>query len=117
MVLPRFMVPGDSQVVVPEQTLRAAVEAMFVSIGMPAEAASECTDVLVASDLRGNDSHGVSNMLREYIGGFLRGRPARGYRIGGPIYDCNPRPDFKTVRERPATAVVDADGVSSIHPL
>eukprot|EP01052_Picozoa_sp_SAG31_P035536 SAG31_NODE_4303_length_3370_cov_1.742281_2_plen_96_part_00 len=42
--------------------------------------------VLVTSDLRGNDSHGVSNMLRNYIEGFLRGRPDRGYKIGGRIY-------------------------------
>jgi hypothetical protein len=115
MVLPRFMVPDETQVVVPEAVMREAVEAMFVAIGMPADAAAECTDVLVASDLRGNDSHGVSNMLREYIGGFLRGRPDRGYRVGGPIYDCNPRPQFRTVRERPGTAVIDADGALGIH--
>ena len=36
-------------------------------IGMDVKAAHECTDVLVASDLRGNDSHGVSNMLRNYV--------------------------------------------------
>ena len=64
MVLPRFVIPDEQQVIVPEATMRAAVEAMFVSIGMPAEAAAETTDVLVVSDLRGNDSHGVSNMLR-----------------------------------------------------
>jgi LDH2 family malate/lactate/ureidoglycolate dehydrogenase len=29
--------------------------------------------VLISSDLRGNDSHGVSNMLRAYIGGFRSG--------------------------------------------
>lgn len=115
MVLPRFMVPDDAQVVVAEADMRAAVSAMFVAIGMDPDAAAECTDVLVASDLRGNDSHGVSNMLREYIGGFLRGRPDRGYLVGGPIYDCNPRPRFRTVRERPATAVIDADGALGIH--
>eukprot|EP01047_Picozoa_sp_COSAG01_P087525 COSAG01_NODE_20178_length_966_cov_5.855825_2_plen_81_part_00 len=62
MVLQRFMVPGSSQVVVPEDIVREAVEAMFISVGMRADAARECTDVLVASDLRGNDSHGVSNV-------------------------------------------------------
>eukprot|EP01050_Picozoa_sp_SAG11_P012845 SAG11_NODE_1456_length_4876_cov_20.700021_1_plen_400_part_00 len=109
------MVPDETQVLVPEQTMRTAVEAMFVCIGMPRPAAAECTDVLIASDLRGNESHGVSNMLREYINGFLRGRPLRGYRIGGPIYDCNPRPVFKIIRDRPATAVVDADGALGIQ--
>ena len=115
MVLPRFMVPDESQVLVPEQLVREAVQAMFVAVGMAVDDAAECADVLIASDLRGNDSHGVSNMLREYIGGFLRGRPDRGYRIGGPIYDCNPRPRFRTVRERPGTAVIDADGALGIH--
>ena len=109
------MVPDDTQVIVPEADMRAAVQAMFLSIGMAADAAGECTDVLIKSDLRGNESHGVSNMLREYIGGFLRGRPDRGYLVGGPIYDCNPRPAFRTVRDRPATAVLDADGALGIH--
>lgn len=115
MVLPRFMVPDESQVLVPEELMREAVQAMFVAVGMPAENAAECADVLIASDLRGNDSHGVSNMLREYIGGFLRGRPHRGYTTGGAIYDCNPRPQYRTLRERPGTAVLDADGALGIH--
>lgn len=34
---------------------------------------------------------------------------------GGPIYDCNPRPEFKTVKDGPATAVLDADGALGIH--
>jgi hypothetical protein len=42
MVLPRFMVPDETQVVVPEATVRAAVEAMFAAVGMPADAAAEC---------------------------------------------------------------------------
>ena len=41
MVLPRFMVPDETQVVVPEAVMREAVEAMFVAIGMPADAAAE----------------------------------------------------------------------------
>ena len=85
MVLPRFMVQEADQVIVPEATMREAVAAMFESVGMAADAAAECTDVLIASDLRGNDSHGVSNMLRQYINGMLRGRPDRGYLINGPI--------------------------------
>ena len=29
--------------------------------------AATCADVLISNDLRGNDSHGVSNMLRKVI--------------------------------------------------
>ena len=41
-------------------------------------------------------------MLREYVSGFNRGLQ-------------NPRPDFKTLRETPGTALIDADGALGIH--
>ena len=53
-------------------------------------------DVLVLADLRGVDSHGVSNMLRIYLGGYQRG-------------EINPRPNISIVRETAATASVDSD--------
>ena len=109
MVLPRFTIPEEQQVVVPEQTMRDAVAAMFRSVGMSAEEADECTDVLVVSDLRGNDSHGVSNMLRSYMEGFVKGQNRAGGR--GP----NPRPQFEIISEQAGTAVVDADGALGIH--
>ena len=37
--------------------------------------AATCADVLIANDLRGNESHGVSNQLRAYVTGFQRGEP------------------------------------------
>ena len=109
MVLPRFTIPEEQQVVVPEQTMRDAVASMFRSVGMSAEEADECTDVLVVSDLRGNDSHGVSNMLRSYMEGFVKGQNRAGGR--GP----NPRPQFEIISEQAGTAVVDADGALGIH--
>ena len=43
MVLPRFVIPEEQQVVVPEAVMRAAVEAMFRAVGMSAADAIECT--------------------------------------------------------------------------
>ena len=37
--------------------------------------AATCADVLIVNDLRGNESHGVSNQLRAYVTGFQRGEP------------------------------------------
>ena len=42
MVLPRFVIPEEQQVVVPESVMRAAVEAMFRAVGMSAADAAEC---------------------------------------------------------------------------
>src|SRR5467141_5299549 len=51
--------------------------------------------VLTMTDLRGVETHGVSNMLRAYV---------RDYRAG----KLDPRPGWRIEREAPATAVIDA---------
>jgi LDH2 family malate/lactate/ureidoglycolate dehydrogenase len=58
--------------------------------------------VMVETDLRGVDSHGIS-MLPTYDQEFRQGR-------------LNMRPVFKTVREAPAIALIDADA-SLGHPV
>jgi LDH2 family malate/lactate/ureidoglycolate dehydrogenase len=58
--------------------------------------------MMTETDLRGVDSHGIS-MLPTYDGEFRSGR-------------LNMRPLFKTVREGPATALIDADA-SLGHPV
>ena len=65
-------------------------------MGVPPEDAELGADVLVLADLRGVDSHGVSNMLRSYLGGYQRG-------------EINPRPNISVVRETAATASIDSD--------
>jgi LDH2 family malate/lactate/ureidoglycolate dehydrogenase len=52
--------------------------------------------VLVLADLRGVDTHGVSNMLRSYVNGYQSG-------------EINPRPDWRIIRETPSTANIDSD--------
>ena len=82
---------------VPEARVRETARAIFMACGVPEEDATLATDVLVTADLRGVESHGVSNMLRAYV---------RGYRDG----ELNARPNWKVVRDAPAAATVDSDG-------
>jgi L-2-hydroxycarboxylate dehydrogenase (NAD+) len=77
------------------KNLRAASQAILVKLGMGNEGAHEAAKVLVATDLRGIDSHGVS-MLKGYSSQFKDGI-------------LNPNPNWKIVREAPATATVDGD--------
>ena len=95
-MLDMFKVPEDIAVRVPEQELRGVVTAIFERLDVPPEDAALAADVLVTADVRGIDSHGVSNMLRGYVAGYREGR-------------LNPRPQWKVIRERAATATIDCD--------
>jgi len=87
---------SKEEVRVTEAALRRVVAAIFEKMGISPEDAAEGADVLVMSDLRGVDSHGVSNMFRAYVKGYQGGR-------------LNPAPGWKVVRETAATAVIDAE--------
>ena len=63
-MLERFQVPEDIAVRVPQEDMRAAVESIFTTLGMPGSDAAAAADVLIYADIRGIDSHGVSNMMR-----------------------------------------------------
>ena len=95
-MLPRFRVDLEEAVSVPGADLKATVASIFEKVGVPQEDAELGADVLVLADLRGVDSHGVSNMLRSYLGGYQRG-------------EINPRPSISVVRETAATASIDSD--------
>ena len=69
-MLDRFKVPDDIAVRVKEEDMRLAVEGIFKSFEMPADQAEAAADVLMYADIRGIDSHGVSNMMRAYLAGF-----------------------------------------------
>jgi len=79
----------------PVERLREFATRVFVSCEVPKEDASTAADVLVTADVWGIDSHGVAR-LSAYFEMLKRGL-------------INPRPQIKTVRDHPATAVVDAD--------
>jgi LDH2 family malate/lactate/ureidoglycolate dehydrogenase len=67
MILERFKVPAKDQVLVTEAALRRTVTQIFEKLGVSADDAAEGADVLTMTDLRGVETHGVSNMLRMYV--------------------------------------------------
>lgn len=75
---------------------------VFRAWGMSDAHAETTAEMMLETDLRGVDSHGVS-MLPTYDREFRSGR-------------LNMRPLFKTVREGPAMALIDADA-SLGHPV
>ncbi|HEY0899043.1 MAG TPA: Ldh family oxidoreductase [Sphingobacteriaceae bacterium] len=79
----------------PEKQLRAFTRGIFIKIGCSEEHAELATDVLIRSDLRGIDSHGVAR-LSGYVRLWEKGR-------------INSTPDIKVVYETPTTATVDGD--------
>jgi len=97
MVLEVFHVKEADAVRVRHEDLRATVAALFLKAGVPSADAALGADVLVAADLRGVDSHGVSNMLRSYLQRYASG-------------EINPRPNWRITRETPAIANIDCDG-------
>ncbi|MBN2874433.1 MAG: Ldh family oxidoreductase [Spirochaetales bacterium] len=66
----------------------------FMAIGVPAEEAAVCANVLIAADKRGVDSHGVGRFKPIYLD-----------RIWNGTLDTKTR--FEIVRETPTTAVID----------
>ena len=96
MILDRFKVPAKDQMLVSETDLRRTVTQIFEKLGVSAEDAADAADALTMTDLRGVETHGVSNMLRAYV---------RDYRAG----KLDPRPGWRLVRESLGTAVIDAE--------
>jgi LDH2 family malate/lactate/ureidoglycolate dehydrogenase len=78
-----------------ESTLRSFTENIFTAMGCSAEHARLSADVLIKSDLRGIDSHGVAR-LQGYVRLWEKKR-------------INTSPDIKVVRETATTATVDGD--------
>lgn len=95
-MLQEFKVPEKDAVRVRGDDLKNVVTAVFEKLNVPHEDAELGADVLVTADLRGVDSHGVSNMLRGYINGYNEGR-------------INPTPELRIVRESPSAANMDCD--------
>ncbi|MBI4306369.1 MAG: Ldh family oxidoreductase [Chloroflexi bacterium] len=96
-LLEHFQVPDDIAVRVKPANLRSTIEQVFQKMGIPKEDAVTAADVLMFADLKGVDTHGVSNMLRAYVQGYNEKR-------------LNPRPKMRIVKETETTAVVDGDG-------
>ncbi len=75
-------------------TITGFVTEVFIKYGIPKEDAKICADVLLESDKRGIESHGVNRFKPIYLD-----------RIKAGIQ--NPVTDFEVIKEGPTTAVVD----------
>jgi LDH2 family malate/lactate/ureidoglycolate dehydrogenase len=82
--------------------MEAFMKDVFVKVGVPLEDAAICAEVLIESDKRGIDSHGVGRFKPIYID-----------RIKAGIQ--NPVTQFEIVKEGPTTAVADGhDGMGQV---
>ena len=87
--------PEDSERVTVE-SLHEVVCAIFEKMGVSRSDSEEAANVLTMTDLRGVETHGVSNMLRAYVDQYSSGQ-------------VNPNPNWVIERETPGTAVINAD--------
>jgi LDH2 family malate/lactate/ureidoglycolate dehydrogenase len=87
---------------VPAKQIHQQLVSVFRAWGMSDAHAETTAQMMVETDLRGVDSHGIS-MLPTYDAEFRAGR-------------LNMKPVFKTVRQNAATALIDADA-SLGHPV
>jgi LDH2 family malate/lactate/ureidoglycolate dehydrogenase len=83
------------QNIFPQTMLRTFTQSIFLAMGCPQEHAELAADVLLKSDLRGIDSHGVAR-LSGYVRLWEKQR-------------INPTPNIRIVHETPTTATVDGD--------
>lgn len=95
-MLDRFQVPAEIAIRVPQENMRATVEAIFQKLSLPHSHAIQAADVLMYADLRGVESHGVSNMMRVYVRDIQEGK-------------INPAPKWKIVRDSAAVCTIDSD--------
>lgn len=79
--------------IIPVQMLQQFMVDVFIGVGVPPEDAKICADVLITSDLRGIESHGIGRLKMYY----------------DRIKDGTQKAitHFEIVREGPTTAVVD----------
>ncbi len=80
---------------IPFEQLEAFMIDLFQSIGVPENDARTCSDVLINSDKRGIDSHGVGRLKPIYYNRIVQ------QKIQQPVTD------IEIIRDKAATAVVD----------
>ena len=73
-MLKQFKIPDGDVIRVDSTSLRKVVKDIFVNCGVPELESEIGSDVLISTDLRGVDTHGVSNMLRIYVKDFQDGK-------------------------------------------
>lgn len=93
---------NDDCIWIPFDTMERFMADVFIGLGVPEEDARVCADVLITSDKRGIDSHGIGRLKTIYYDRIRAG-------IQHPVTD------FEIIREGPTTAVVDGhDGMGHV---
>ena len=95
-MLDQFHVPESLAQRVEPNRLRTVAASLLSHAGVPEDDAAIAADVLVAADLRGVETHGVSNKLRDYLRDIDAGK-------------INPRPNWRVIRESASCATIDSD--------
>jgi L-2-hydroxycarboxylate dehydrogenase (NAD+) len=80
---------------IPVQDLQNFMENVFISLGVPSNEAQIVSEVLITSDLRGIESHGIGR-LKMYYDRIRNGTQ-------------KPKTQFDIIRESPTTAVIDGN--------
>ncbi len=101
-MLERFKVPKQDRVYVQQDRIRQATHDIFRHVGVDEQGAKASTDVLIVNDLRGVESHGVSNGLRRYVSEYNAGT-------------LNGAPSFDIEHETATTARVNANNALGTH--
>ena len=96
-MLDRFKVPDEDKIYVPVEKITEVTQNILKASGVSDEGAKNSTSVLIGNDLRGVETHGVSNGLRLYVENYASG-------------NYNSKPNIKIVRESATTANIDGDG-------
>lgn len=92
----------ENQWYIPFDVMERFMKDVFVAVGVPAEDAAVCADILITSDKRGIDSHGVGRLKPIYIDRIREG-------IQFPVTQ------FEVVKETETTAVIDGhDGMGHV---
>ncbi len=84
------------RLLVPAETVARQIETIFRAQGLREDILAPMVEIMVETDLRGVDSHGVT-MVKKYTDLIREG-------------SINPDPQMTVVREMPAMALLDADG-------
>lgn len=85
--------PSGTTYYLPVDLLQSFMREVFIKAGVSAEDATVCSEVLITSDLRGIESHGIGR-LKMYIDRIRTGQ-------------INAKSQFEIVREGPTTALID----------
>ena len=88
-MLEQFHIQESDAVRIDHRRLYKILVDIFTYLGCPVADAAQAADVLVTTDLRGVESHGISGQFKTYIKEYQSGV-------------TNPKPKPKIVRETPS---------------